>query len=203
MSAPVIPVGHTGGAQVRPAAESPSLRLVRVGRIPEQLTDEEFATWLVAHGSPEPESGPWTRSDLIAAGPAFGLPDIEHHTSDLVARGMLAEISDAATFAHRYRLRPLFLGLSNSPDDPEHFTIGIPGLEPLAVVTTEAFELWQWGWVSPSLWAHCEVLATITEQDADQPSPPEAYLESVLTSLHTLVANQVAYVDPVPDRPSP
>jgi hypothetical protein len=105
---------------------------------------------------------------------------------------VLAPDDDAIEFAHRYRLLPLFAGLGNRPDDLKRFAIGVPGLDPLAVVSAATYELWQWGWVAPSLWAHCEVLATIGE-----PGTPGAQLDEVLAGVSELLSDFVAVLEPV------
>ena len=190
MATAVFPVGHGAGPFVLAQQQEPAHHVVRRGRTPEQLGESEFGTWVLAHRRS-------TVTDLVAAGPEFGLPDIEQQVDGLLRRGLLVEVTDPASFAERYRLAPLFVGLGNRPDDLEQFAIGVPGLEPLATVSSAAFELWQWGWVAPSLWAHCEVLATIGEQEADGPSTPDAQLGTVLGGLHSLLENFVAFLDPV------
>lgn len=197
----VFPVGHGAGPFVLAEETAPAHHLVRVGRTPEQLTEAEFATWVLAHYPAEPDGRAWTVADLVAAGPDLGLPDVEQQIAALLSRGILVEVTDPAAFAHQYRMASLFLGLGNRPDDLDQFAIGVPGLEPLAIVGSAAFELWQWGWVAPSLWAHCEVLATIGEQEADAPSTPEAQLGPVLGTLPSLLAGFVAFLEPVMTPP--
>lgn len=167
----VFPVGHGAGT------------FVRVGRTAEQLTENEFGAWVVAHRMA-------TVADLVNAG-------FERDVAGLLRRGVLVEVTDPVSFAHQYRLTPLFLGLGNRPDAPDRFAIGVPGLEPLATVDSAAYELWQWGWVAPSLWAHCEVLATIREQEGHEPATPDAQLGHVLGLLPSLLAGFVAVLEPV------
>lgn len=183
MSAAVFPVGHGAGAFVPDDEPNPAHHVVRVGRSREELTESEFGTWVLAHQEP-------TTGDLTAAG-------LAQETGELLRRGVLVEVSDPVSFAHSYRLAPLFLGLGNQPDDLEHFHIGVPGLEPLATVDATAFELWQWGSVAPSLWSHCEVLATIKEQEAGASTTPDAHLGPVLGALPALLEAFVAYLEPV------
>jgi hypothetical protein len=162
----------------------PAHHVVRVGRTPEQLTEDEFGTWVLAHDQA-------TAAGLEAAGFA-------REVDELLRREILVEVAaDPVSFAHRYRLMPLFLGLGNRPDDLERFDIGVPGLDPLATVDSAAFELWQWGSVAPSLWAHCEVLATIREQESGDPARPDEQLGLVLGALPALLAGFVAYLEPV------
>jgi hypothetical protein len=126
-----------------------------------------------------------------------GIEDAQRHVEALLRRGVLAAADDSAGFAQQYRLLPLFIGLGNRPDDPDHFAIGVPGLEPLATVGATTYELWQWGWVAPSLWAHCEVLATIGEQTAGEPGTASAQLGVVLDGVSALLSDFVAVLDPV------
>lgn len=182
-STAVFPIGHGAGPLVH--ADQPAHHVVRIGRTAEQLTEGEFGLWVLAH------RGPRTAAELVDAGHS------EQEVDGLVRRGVLASVADPTAFAESYRLVPLFLGLGNSPDELEQFAIGVPGLEPLARVGPAAFELWQWGWVAPSLWAHCEVLATIGEQEAGQQGRPEAHVGFVLELLPALLSGFVAFLDPV------
>lgn len=157
----IFPVGHGAGPR------SSDEYIVRVGGAEEVLSESEFAVWVDAHQSDSTD---------------------EQHVDELLRRGLLVRVDDVTAFAHQYRLLPLFIGLGNRPDDPKGFAIGLPGLEPLAVVPATTYELWQWGWVAPSLWAHCEVLGTIGER-------PQ--LDVVLDGVSALLADFVAVLDPV------
>lgn len=174
----VFPVGHGAG----PESEH---HVIRVGRTAEHLSESEFDIWALAHH--------WTTvTELVAECRAADIDDAEQHIDVLLSRGVLTQADDATEFAHRYRLLPLFTGFGNRPDDLERFAIGVPGLEPLAVVSAPTYELWQWGWVAPSLWAHCEVLATIGE-----PGTPGAQLDLVLDGVTELLSDFVAVLEPV------
>lgn len=155
----IFPVGHGAGPQV-----------VRVGRTTEQLSEPEFDVWKLAHHVTDEEA-------LLDADAQY--------VEELLRRGLLVRVEDVTAFAQQYRLLPLFIGLGNHPDEPGRFAIGVPGLAPLAVVDAQSYELWQWGWVAPSLWAQCEVLATIGEQP------------QVLEGVSALIADYVAVLDPV------
>lgn len=157
----IFPVGHGAGLRSRDEY------IVRVGGSEEVLSEPEFAVWVGAH-----------QSDTTG----------EQHVDELLRRGLLVRVDDVTAFAQRYRLLPLFIGLGNRPDDPQQFAIGLPGLEPLAVVPATTYELWQWGWVAPSLWAQCEVLGTIGER-------PQ--FDAVLDGVSALLADFVAVLDPV------
>lgn len=171
----VFPVGHGAG----PESEH---HVVRVGRTAEHLSDAEFDVWALAHH--------WTTATELVA--AADVDDAERHIDALLSRGVLTRADDTTEFAHRYRLLPLFSGFGNRPDDLERFAIGVPGLEPQALVSATTYELWQWGWVAPSLWAHCEVLATIGE-----PGTPGAQLGVVLDGVAELLSDFVAVLEPV------
>jgi len=174
----VFPVGHGAG----PESER---HVIRVGRTAEHLSESEFGVWVLAHR--------WTTvPELVAECLAADIDDVEKHVDTLLSRGVLTQAVDATEFAQRYRLLPLFVGLGNRPDDLERFAIGVPGLEPLAVVSTTTYELWQWGWVAPSLWAHCEILATIGE-----PGTPGAQLDVVLDGVAELLSEFVAVLEPI------
>ncbi|MGW6197307.1 hypothetical protein ACWF0M_14285 [Kribbella sp. NPDC055110] len=170
----IFPIGHGAGPHT-------DQHVVRVGRTAEQLSESEFGVWVLAHRSAD-------KDELLATCADAGIDDAQRHVDELLRRGVLAAVEDATRFAQQYRLLPLFIGLGNRPDDPEQFAIGVPGLKPLAIVGATMYELWQWGWVAPSLWAHCEVLATIGDQ------PP---LDVVLGGVFTLLSDFVAVLDPV------
>ncbi|GAB3406524.1 hypothetical protein [Flindersiella endophytica] len=183
MSVTVFPVGHGAGAFVPDEEQDPAHHVVRVGRSREELTESEFGAWVLAHRAA-------TAGELAAAGFA-------QEMDELLRRGLLVEVGDPMSFARSYRLAPLFLGLGNEPDDLERFHIGVPGLEPLATVDATAFELWQWGAVAPSLWSHCEVLATIRHQNSGDPATAGEQLGLVLSALPSLLEGFVAVLDPV------
>jgi hypothetical protein len=174
----VFPVGHGAG----PESDH---HVVRVGRTAEHLSESEFEVWTRAHHST-------TVPELVAACRAADVDDAEQHIDVLLSRGVLTQADDATEFARRHRLLPLFVGFGNRPDDLERFAIGVPGLEPLVLVSAPTYELWQWGWVAPSLWAHCEVLATIGE-----PGTPGAQLAEVLDGVAELLSDFVAVLEPV------
>ena len=175
---PVFPVGHAAG----PESEH---HLIRVGRTAEHLSESEFGVWVLAHRWP-------TVPELVAECLEAGIDAAEQHVDALLNRGVLTLADDVTEFAQQHRLLPLFVGLGNLPDDLEGFAIGVPGLEPLALVSATTYELWQWGWVAPSLWAHCEVLATIGE-----PGTPGAQLDVVLDGVAELLSDFVAVLEPV------
>ncbi|GAA1607121.1 hypothetical protein GCM10009804_73880 [Kribbella hippodromi] len=184
MTATVFPVGH--GAGPLTSAE----HMVRVGRTAEQLTESEFGVWVLAHR--------WSNlPDLLTECSDADIEDAERHVHALLDRGVLVTADDAMTLAQQYRLLPLFIGLGNRRGDPDRFAIGVPGLDPLAVVDATVYELWQWGWVAPSLWAHCEVLATIGAQNESEPAAPNAQLDIVLDGVSTLLSEFVAVLEPV------
>ncbi|MET9269358.1 hypothetical protein [Kribbella sp. NPDC003557] len=187
MSALLFPIGHAAGPHV---AGDPVRHVVRVGRTTELLSEAELRVWDLAHRSADV-------TDLLAACEAAHIDDADQHVEVLLRRGVLARADDTIAFAQQHRLRPLFVGLGNRPDDPGRFAIGVPGLEPLATVDPTTYELWQWGWVAPSLWAHCEVLATIGEQVAGEPGVPADQLGTVLDGLSTLLSESVVVLDTV------
>lgn len=170
----IFPIGHGAGPHT-------DQHVVRVGRTAEQLNETEFGVWVLAHRSAD-------KDELLVTCADAGIDDAQQHVDELLRRGVLAPVEDATSFAQQYRLLSLFIGLGNRPDDPEQFAIGVPGLAPLATVDATTYELWQWGWVAQSLWAHCEVLATI----GDEPQ-----LDVVLGGVSALLSDFVAVLDPV------
>ncbi|GAA3099502.1 hypothetical protein JOF29_005755 [Kribbella aluminosa] len=171
----IFPVGHGAGPRAS------DQYVVRVGGTAEQLSEAEFGVWVCAHQSADLD-------EVLAVCADADIEDAGQHLDELLRRGLVVQVDDVTAFAQQYRLLPLFIGLGNRPDDPQQFAIGLPGLEPLAVVPATTYELWQWGWVAPSLWAHCEVLGTIGER-------PQ--LDVVLDGVSALLSDFVAVLDPV------
>ncbi|TQS43823.1 hypothetical protein [Cryptosporangium phraense] len=130
----IVPVGQLHDVY---NAERPWPELVpaavRVGNERLELTEDEYHVWWLAHGVPELLGhGPWTASRMESLAPGFGFPDVGAVIERLLARGLLAPVDES--FASRYRLIPLGVGLGNDPDlDVRRYQVGVGGAAVLSL----------------------------------------------------------------------
>ncbi|CRK58770.1 hypothetical protein [Alloactinosynnema sp. L-07] len=177
MTAVIFPIGHYAGAVG-------SVHEVRVGWGRHELTEDEFGTWILAHGLASAAGGPWGRTEIAKA----GLPD---RIDALLPRGLLVEVTAADEFAALYRLRPLLVGLGNSVESPDRHAIGVPGLPPVAHLDPRTYELWHWGHLAPSLHQACAAIAQVDGE------PAATALVGMLGQIRHLLAGGCAYLDAV------
>ncbi|WP_328333221.1 hypothetical protein OHA70_16010 [Kribbella sp. NBC_00382] len=182
----LFPVGHYAG--LRPDDDGLPLHAIRIGWQQHRLSEDAFGTWVLSHGTPQLGKGSWSADDLVAAALDAGISEPARHAEALATDGLLASASEA--FAKAYRLDVQFVGLGNSPENPDQYAVGLPGLGAAAMLDPSSYELWQWGSVAPTLWHMCQVRASI----AGDAEPADA-LTSVLGDLRYLVAHGCAYVD--------
>ena len=90
----------------------------------------------------------------------------------------------------------LLVGLGNSAEYPDTYAVGLPGQQPVAMLDSGGYELWQWTTVAPSLWHACEVRAKVGAGLGD-PTSATDLLDDVLGDLRPLLANSCAYLDVV------
>lgn len=180
----VLPIGHYVGVR-----HPEGLHHVRLGTQHQTMTEDEFGVWVLAHS----EDPKWTVEDVLSLAAKADLPDAAAAVARLTAAGLLVSEADPVDFAHRYRLRSLMVGLGNTPEQPDVYALGFPGLPPAALVDEGSYELWQWAALTPSLWHTCEVRAKAT---ADSVSATDL-VPDVLAELRPLLANSCAYLDPV------
>ncbi|GAB2935790.1 hypothetical protein GCM10027280_24640 [Micromonospora polyrhachis] len=118
---------------------------------------------------------------------------------ELRERGLVIDVApeeDAAVvFAHGWRITPLLLGLGHSRLVPDHFGIGLPGLERVTV-TPLTYEVWVRSAVSPSLWAACASLTDFGVLAMIDVTDPAAVLRTVLLELPGLLAASAAALEP-------
>lgn len=176
----VFPIGHYVGER-----HPEGTHLVRVGLAHLTMTPDEFGVWVLAH-----HDGPtWTVDDLRAVAGNAGLSAAA--LDRLVDAGALAVVADQRSFAGRYRLEPLLVGLGNTREHPETYAVGLPGLPPVAMVDEDSYELWQWAALAPSLWHTCETRAKVS----DDAVRAEELVGGVLAGIRPLLANSCAYLD--------
>lgn len=177
----VFPIGHYIGER-----QPEGLHYVRVGMEHQTMTPDEFGVWVLAHG----ERPVWTDEDVLALADKADLPGAVESLARLKSVGAVASADDAQAFAARYRLTPLLIGLGNTEEHPDTYTIGLPGT-PVAQVNAGSYELWQWSALAPTLWHTCEVRAKVTED----PVSAAELVADVLAETRPLLANSCAYLD--------
>lgn len=199
----IVPIGHYVGVHV-PRGDTDSLfHVVRIGWEIYKLEDAgQFAVWALGHGLPEPggdDTAPWTRSALVGAARASGIPNASDALADLIARDLLIEVTpgtaEAVEFAQVCRTRSLLVGIGNTLEEPHRYAIGPSENAPAARVSGFAYELWKWGHACDSLWHACHVFAAAGDAgDADQ-SDPERVLTRCLAAIQVLIAGGAMYLD--------
>lgn len=193
----LLPIGHYVGGHYQDG--KPNIpRQVRRGATFHELTDEQFAVWTGAHGTPDAvENGvTWQRRSVEeqVAG-AGGLID------ELLEIGLLVEVApggdQALEFARSHRLVPLMLGLGNSPDEADMFDIGFLQ-QPVLSVSHPIYDLWQWSTVDDLVWVTCENSADVAQRSGytnPEYLDPTRLLTGLLGSLHALLVAHAAYLD--------
>jgi hypothetical protein len=193
MTPSIFPVGHYNG--VRPDESGEPAYTVRVGWQQRRLTEDAFATWVLGHGTADIGKQPWTETDLLAAAADAGITDALDHLKELTSLGLLIAVPDRSDeFAKAHRLDVQYVGLGNSPDNPEQYAVGLPGIGAAAILDASTYELWQWGSLAPTLWDCCQVRASVTS-GRDQPIGPDDVVDELLGDLRFLLVHGCAYVD--------
>lgn len=177
--------------------------IVRVGWDTPKLPDEAHRDiWALAHGLPSRlGSVRWTRQAIIETADDADMGGSAEILDSLADLGLIVEVTpgseQAREFASSYCVRPLLIGLGNTPEDPVLDGIGLGGVPPLVKVRPRVFEIWQWAHLWPSVWEACEGLASVANQAED--TRPEALLDFMLEAFRTLIAHGAIYLD-VPTR---
>jgi hypothetical protein len=167
----LVPVGHDLGVFHDGMGGSP-VRQIRVGAEVEELTEEQYKTWLA----------------VLDGGPA---------SDELRTRRLLADPTDAVEFASTHRLLPLALGLGNTAEEPWLFSAGLL-YQPMVVMTSPLYDLWQWAHLSPDLWSACRESAAVALQagvTAPEQTDPAEVLAGALETVPHLLAARVACFD--------
>ncbi|MCW2507206.1 MAG: uncharacterized protein JWP68_354 [Modestobacter sp.] len=174
---------------------------VRVGAQLQQLSSTDFSVWAMAHGPADHVPRPWTPDELAAQATTVGLPDAPARLARLEETGLVAlaapGTASGLALGRRVRMVPLVLGLGNSAENPEAYSVGLPG-RPLAVLSAAAYDLFEWATMESSLWRACEgAAATAARVGIDDPlaSDPEALLASLLEDLHRLLTPNAVCLD--------
>ncbi len=200
----VFPVGHYMGP-FHPNQGAPAQHhIVRVGWDTPKLPDAaHFDVWALAHGLPSrAHTMRWTRQAIIDTADEVEIPGTADILDSLADLGLIVEVApgsaQAREFAAQYRLRPLLIGLGNTPEDPILDGIGLGGIPPLVKVRPRVFEIWQWAHLWPSIWAACEGLAWVAGQAGNarpEDADPEALLDFMFEAFRTLISHNAVYLD--------
>ncbi|TWD81315.1 hypothetical protein FB561_2427 [Kribbella amoyensis] len=191
-TATLFPIGHYTGRRI--GEDGNPAHTIRIGWRHHRLDEDAFGTWVLAHGVPDRGKAAWTEDDVLREAGEAGIPAADHLRT-LSAAGLVASVADdAEEFARAHRMGVLFVGLGNSPEMPDQFAIGLPGLGTVAGVDPDSYELWQWGSVTPTLWHSCELRASVTSRHEQTVSAREALID-VLGDLRLLIASGCAYLD--------
>jgi hypothetical protein len=184
------------------------LGLVRIGRMPHELTEPEYRVWSLSHGVPETVLlRPWTARAVAEFASASGVADPGGTIAALIGRGLLAEISpgtaERVDFARRFRLVPQTVGLGNpEPEFPDMFVAGERA--DLAVAIDPAqWLVWRLAAADVDLLHTCVYVAAALE-DHDWPGSAEIaapgedavdLVHIIVNALHTLLAAGVVHLD--------
>jgi hypothetical protein len=117
---------------------------------------------------------------------------------------------DAREFARRHQVRPLALGLGNSPDSLGGFQIGMPNA-PRATVGYDVYHMWLFAHQAENLWSAittiaAEAVAANRDEDEDGVrliEDPEALLTGFLNAMPVLVSTSCVYIDRCQDPVKP
>jgi hypothetical protein len=197
----LLPIGHYVGSSYR-AGRANAPRQVRRAATCHELSDEQFAVWVAAHGTASAVNS--TVGGRVAVEEHLretGLDNVDELVAQLTDMHLLVEVEpgggQAIEFAKSHRLVPLMLGLGNSVQQPDMFGIGFLH-QPVLQVSHAIYDLWQWCAMDDALWATCQNAADVARR-AGFTDPglvdPEALLTGLLGSLHALLISSAAYLD--------
>lgn len=197
MAAVIIPVGRFIGAFSVPAIDEAhppkAIYGVSRGTRTEELNEQEFGVWALAHGTGDPSVDTSSQAAIEQLAIRLDLPHAHSCTQALLRRGLLTRVlpvaAQARRFAQHHQLMPLGMGLGNSASALGAFTIGQPGF-PRATVSAVIFDIWAFSAQGASLWQECEKAAGWGEE-----LTPEGLALLVLQALSVLLATDAAYID--------
>ena len=204
----VLPVGHFAGPMfTRPEAEAPESFEVRYRDGVFSLSAQEYAVWAVAHGDPAlVEASPTTRAMVEDAARRAGVYDPVPLFDGLAKDGLLVRTRtsgpDSIAFAREHQIRPLALGLGNTPGALGGFQIGLPNAV-RATVGYDVYHMWLFAHQAENLWAAMVVIADeAAGANREQGSSgvrliedPEQLLTGFLNAMPVLVSTSCVYID--------
>jgi hypothetical protein len=197
----LIPVGHDLGALYPGDDPDQHRQQVRIGVDVVELADQDFAVWLLAHGTDDQDRP--TKESLVDRAEKLGLAGvpvaaaIERFLQD----GLLVAVDPAAdtavAFAQRHQLFPLVHGLGPDPEQPWFQTVGMLN-QPVAQVSNALYDVWVWAQLAPELWTGCQDAALVADQAGvtnPEETDPRQVLAGVLGQIHGLLCVRAAYFD--------
>ncbi|MEV0648968.1 hypothetical protein AB0I28_27315 [Phytomonospora sp. NPDC050363] len=204
----VLPVGHFAGPMyTRPDAEAPESFEVRYRDGVFSLSAAEYAVWAVAHGDPElVGSAPTTRAMVEDAAERAGVREPASLFEGLLKDGLLVRLRTsgpaALEFARGHQIRPLALGLGNSPTHLGGFQIGMPNAA-RATVGYDVYHMWLFAHQAGDLWGAISMIAAEAAQanadaghdDITLIDDPEVLLTGFLNAMPVLVSTSCVYID--------
>ncbi len=198
----LFPVGHCLGAYYDLPASNEHIFQVRRGLDVVSLSDEQFALWGLAHGTPDrPVDQPWGRTRVLDAARRAGVPRAEQVLDSLLEDHLVSETTpgtdSAVDFARRHRMIPLMLGLGNSAEEPRLYSVGMIG-QPVVTMSSMAYDLYEWAHMDSNLWLACEgAAATAVRVGIEDPvaTDPLRMLDALLGTLHVLISPNTVYLD--------
>lgn len=203
----LIPIGHDiGPVYSRVGDTVPKTFDIRAGAGSFQLDAPELLTWELLHGridDSELEDGIGRGKYMDLAAEAE-IPNYSKTLASLIQVGAVLPIDlDDETAAHEFathhRIIPLRRGNGNSPAAPWMFIIesdlGLP-----ITISADAYYLWVYSHLQPSLWDACLTMAKEQEELAADsaettPQSPQELLREILAVLPQLLAGNAVYVD--------
>ncbi|GIG65658.1 hypothetical protein [Phytomonospora endophytica] len=205
----LFPVGHFAGP-VYPhrGAAAPDSFEIRYRDGVFSLSAAEYVMWASAHGEPADLAGsPLTRADAEKAARLAGLDAPGPVLDGLRADGLVAfvpsDVEGARAFAMTHQIRPLALGLGNSPERPGVFEIGMPGAARVSV-GYDVYHIWLFAHLAADLWSALAEMAreaadaNAEENGEDRPrlvDDPDILLRHVIEALPVLISTSCVYLD--------
>ncbi|SSC23032.1 Hypothetical protein KLENKIAIHU_1630, partial [Klenkia terrae] len=177
----LLRVGHALGPFHPAPGESARHHVVRIGwETPKLVGEAERTAWEHALGHPDPGTDP----AVVDA---------------LVARGLVARVDDTReariAFARAHRVQPLGMGTLATEDGGR--VLGTWS-RPSATTDPEAFDIWAWAHLFPTLEAAAAGLAgasSVADTGGPQPPTGDAVLDRLLDRLPELLAAELVYLD--------
>ncbi|MFI5736315.1 hypothetical protein ACIA49_39740 [Kribbella sp. NPDC051587] len=200
MDALLLPIGHDLGALYGDDGTT-RRQQVRAGIDVAELSANEFAVWLLAHGIDDRDRP--TRESVLRSADRFGLEApvvneiVERLLEDRLLVALDPDAADAVEFAERHQLIPLLAGLGPDAGQPGMCSIGMIG-QPVVQVSAPVYDVWTWSHLTPHLWAGCHDAAEVARAagvtNADETDPRQV-LSGMLRSVHGLLCLRAAFVD--------
>lgn len=210
----IVPVGFIMGPEFGsdgPQDRPPQHYEVHFGGDPQDLSEEEFATWAGAFVDPTRHANlevdrkaleEFLRNDDGLVG---RMADPVPLVSALLERGLLIEFDplegDLQELFTNLRLFPQGQGLGSTPEDPALYRIGF-GPQPVARVTSNVYQLWSYSLTFPALWDACVDMAEAANTELEPGEEPLGIqpvelAREVAAAIPLLVSSGAAFIDPL------